>query len=749
MEFPQGKVLRLSFEEALASAGRPAIPAALHPLQTAYLIYTSGSTGKPKAVTVTRQGLAHYTAGILDRLQLPEAARLAMVSTVAADLGNTVVFAALCGGGELHLIDPARTFDPDRFSDYMETEGVEVLKIVPSHLEALLQAGKPECVLPAHTLVLGGETSNWSLIDRISVLAPSCRVFNHYGPTEATVGVLCQDAGTANRRAGSLPIGMPLAAVSTQVLDGYLNPVPQGVAGELYLGGPGIARGYLGRAGQTAERFVPDPCGVPGDRLYRSGDRVKHLPDGSLEFLGRVDDQVKIRGYRVEPNEVALALRRVAGILDAAVLPTFDETGRQQLTAYVVAEGAQQLEQAKTQLAGLLPDQMVPTLWLRMDALPLTPNGKLDRRALPETASRRAPEEPPQGKTEQALAQIWGSLLGRAGIGRQDNFAALGGDSILSLKMLARIRREGLEGSARLSLADVLNASTLAALAALIAPAEKNLPDIVFLQRKGLGVPLFCIPGLIANSTEFATMVEALGGDRPVTGFVSHVLTEQRWRGYDMAPLAAGYADYIESQAGEGRCALLGWSSGGDLAFDTAHRLRGRVDIEFLGMVDVFESVPFLPARALDPNERKEAGRRIDSWLGASQMAAQWRESFALMGPREREALEEYVLSYDGPLPVDGPEMTSREFELWAILDKRLRARRYTYRPLDVGIHVWQAEDSLTRPERLRDWSELAPVIDVQIVAGARHLDIIHKPAFLDGVKVALRAIDVEAAATA
>jgi thioesterase domain-containing protein len=244
-------------------------------------------------------------------------------------------------------------------------------------------------------------------------------------------------------------------------------------------------------------------------------------------------------------------------------------------------------------------------------------------------------------------------------------------------------------------------------------------------------------------------MVEALGGDRPVTGFVSHVLTEQRWRGYDMAALAAGYADYIESEVSDGRCALLGWSSGGDLAFDTAHRLRGRVEIDFLGMVDVFESVPLLPARALDPNEQKEAGRRIDGWLGASQMAAQWRETFALMRPREREALEEHVLSYDGPLPLDGPEMTSREFELWAMLDKRLHAMRYTYRSLDVGIHVWQAEDSLTRPERLRDWSELAPVIDMQIVPGARHLDIIHKPAFLDGVKAALRAIDVEAAATA
>ncbi|KGM30143.1 amino acid adenylation domain-containing protein, partial [Inquilinus limosus] len=296
------EVLRLSLEDEADDASAT-LPETV-PGQAGCLIYTSGSTGKPKGVVVTRGGIADYARGVLQVLDLPEGARMAMVSTVAADLGNTVLYGALYGGGELHLIDPARVFDPDRFAETMAARRIEVLKIVPSHLQALLQARRPQDVLPAHTLVLGGEATGWPLLDRIRELAPGCRVVNHYGPTEATVGALCQPAADAWRAAGTLPIGRPLPDAAAHVLDDHLNPVPAGAAGQLYLGGPGVARGYLGRPDLTAERFMPDPFGPPGARLYRTGDRVRRLKDGSLEFLGRADDQVKIRGYRVEPGEV-------------------------------------------------------------------------------------------------------------------------------------------------------------------------------------------------------------------------------------------------------------------------------------------------------------------------------------------------------------------------------------------------------------------------------------------------------------
>jgi amino acid adenylation domain-containing protein len=716
------------------------------PDQAGCLIYTSGSTGKPKGVVVTRGGIADYARGVLQVLDLPEGARMAMVSTVAADLGNTVLYGALYGGGELHLVDPARAFDPDRFAEYVAAQRIEVLKIVPSHLQALLQARRPQDVLPAHTLVLGGEATGWPLLERIRELAPGCRMVNHYGPTEATVGALCQPAAEARRAAGTLPIGRPLPDAAAHVLDDHLNPVPAGAAGQLYLGGPGVARGYLGRPNLTAERFVPDPFGPPGARLYRTGDRVRRLKDGSLEFLGRADDQVKIRGYRVEPGEVATALRGLDGVADAAVVALPAEDGRLQLAAYVAAPVGTDLEAVKAKIAAWLPDYMVPAAWVRLDALPVTANGKLDRKALPAPEAAKPAGEPPRGETEQALAALWSGLLGTDAIGRDDNFFALGGDSILSLKLLARIRKQGL-GQA-LTLADILNARSLAELATRIAPAPPKGPEMVHLQRGGDGVPLYCLPGLIVNSTEFASMVAALGGDRPVTGFVSHVYTQQRWRGYDMAALAEEFAAHIERTAG-GRCALLGWSSGGDLAFETAHRLKGRVSVEFLGLVDVFESVDFRTDRRPAGEARQRAVALLEQWLGRSAMAVQWQSLFALMDESERAALDEHVLAHADGLPADGPDLTSREFELWAMLDKRLRAARYGYRPLDLPVHVWQAEDSLGRPERLRDWSLLAPVAALARVPGATHLDIIHAPDFQAGLRDALRRVDAVTAMAA
>ncbi|MFE0757438.1 amino acid adenylation domain-containing protein [Inquilinus sp. NPDC058860] len=738
------EVLRLSLDDQ-ADETSITLPEPV-PDQAGCLIYTSGSTGRPKGVVVTRGGIADYARGVLQVLGLPEGARMAMVSTVAADLGNTVLYGALYGGGELHLIDPARAFDPDGFAETMAAQRIEVLKIVPSHLQALLQARRPQDALPAHTLVLGGEATGWPLLQRIRELAPGCRVINHYGPTEATVGALCQPAEKAWRSAGTLPIGRPLPDAAAHVLDDHLNPVPAGAAGQLYLGGPGVASGYLGRPDLTAERFVPDPFGAPGARLYRTGDRVRRLKDGSLEFLGRADDQVKIRGYRVEPGEVATALRGLEGVADAAVVALPAEDGRLQLVAYVAAPAGADLEAVKARLAARLPDYMVPAAWVRLDALPVTANGKLDRKALPAPAAAKPAGDPPRGETEQALAALWSGLLGTDAIGRDDNFFTLGGDSILSLKLLARIRKQGLAGGKALTLADILNARSLADLAARIAPEPPKGPEVVHLQQGGDGVPLYCLPGLIVNSTEFASMVATLGGDRPVTGFVSHVYTQQRWRGYDMAALAGEFAAHIERTAG-GRCALLGWSSGGDLAFETAHRLKGRVAVEFLGLVDVFESVDFRTDRRPAAEERQRAAALLEQWLGRSAMAAQWRSLFGLMDEAERAALDDHVLAHADSLPADGPDLTSREFELWAMLDKRLRAARYQYRPLDLPVHVWQAEDSLGRPERLRDWSLLAPVAALARVPGATHLDIIHAPDFQSGVREALRAVDSMAVA--
>lgn len=447
----------------------PAVP--IHLDQAAYVIYTSGSTGHPKGVTVSHGALANYVQALLERMALPEDARqLAVVSTVAADLGHTMLFGALCSGRTLHLLSAEQTFDSDAFAAYMREHQIDVLKIVPSHLQGLLSAANPQDVLPAACLILGGEATRWRLLERIRELRPTLRVLNHYGPTETTVGVITQEVDQALRTAETLPLGKPLANNQAYVLDADLNPVPLGVAGELYLGGAQVARGYQPRAAQTAERFVASPFNA-GERLYRSGDRVKMLEDGSLMFLGRVDDQVKVRGYRVELEEVARALRAQPAVAQAEVIVRESTEGQAKLYGYVVAQSGEliSVDQLRDTLARSLPDYMVPDAVMLLETLPLTPNGKVDRKALP-TPDRMSDEdyEAPQGKVEETLAAIWAEVLEVDRIGRSDNFFSLGGDSILCLKVVARARKHDIklmpkqlfEYQSLFALSDVIKNST-------------------------------------------------------------------------------------------------------------------------------------------------------------------------------------------------------------------------------------------------------------------------------------------------
>ncbi|MGS0894217.1 amino acid adenylation domain-containing protein [Burkholderia stagnalis] len=421
-----------------------------HPEQGAYLIYTSGSTGTPKGVVVSHGALADYVQGMLDEFAFAPDASFAMVSTVAADLGHTTLFGALCAGRTLHLLPAACAFDPDAFADEMRRRDVGVLKIVPSHLQALLDARVPADVLPRHALVTGGETLTWALVARLAALAPACRVINHYGPTEATVGAIACDAASipadARDPASGVPLGRPLPNARALVLDAFGTCVPAGATGELYLGGPGVARGYLNRPGQTAERFVPDPF-TPGARLYRTGDRVRLRADGRLAFLGRIDDQVKIRGYRVEPGEVSAAVRAAGPIAQAETL-AIELDGRLRLATFVVMRDDAAFDEAalRTALAAKLPDYMVPAQCIALPRLPVTANGKIDRAALRELAAApvaAASGDAPQGPVETALAEVWQAVLKAPHVGRDDNFFELGGDSILVLQVIARARKRG------------------------------------------------------------------------------------------------------------------------------------------------------------------------------------------------------------------------------------------------------------------------------------------------------------------
>jgi acyl-coenzyme A synthetase/AMP-(fatty) acid ligase len=391
--------------------------------------------------------------------------QFALVSEISTDLGNTAVFPPLVTGGCLHVIDNETAMDGSALGAYAAEHPIDVLKITPTHLRALIAAD--ERFLPRRWLLVGGEALSWELAEQIEAAGAGCRVLNHYGPTETTVGCCTFAVRPHEQRppSATVPIGRPLPGARAYVLDAQLEPVPIGVAGELCVGGAGVARGYVDRPEETAERFVKDP---QGGRMYRTGDRVRFLRGGSIEFLGRLDHQLKIRGYRVEPGEIETALVGHPAIREAAVVPTSDGDGDPRLVAYFVAASEPPLEELRAFLAQSLPEYMLPSRWVPISAFPLTASGKVDRLALPDPdsvqAKRRVEFLAPRDELETEIAAIWSALLSVEEVGVLDDFFALGGHSLLATQAIMRIRR--IYGD--IPLGALFNSPTVAALADVI-----------------------------------------------------------------------------------------------------------------------------------------------------------------------------------------------------------------------------------------------------------------------------------------
>jgi amino acid adenylation domain-containing protein/non-ribosomal peptide synthase protein (TIGR01720 family)/FkbM family methyltransferase len=332
------------------------------PSNLVYLMFTSGSTGRPKAVGIEHRQLVNYLAGIGERLELAEDERFGFISTIAADLGNTALLPPLCHGGCLHVISSDRGFDGDALTEYLGRQPVDCLKIVPSHLEALRGSPRGRRLAPRRQLVLGGEACRGELVEEILKGSPECAVFNHYGPTEATVGVLTHRARPAEKP-GTVPLGRPIANTEIYLLDAHGNPVPARIPGELHIGGVCLARGYFRRPDWTASRFIPNPFSeLPGARLYGTGDSCRFNAHGEIEFLGRGDRQIKLRGYRIEIGEIEAVVREVPGVQQAVVLARQDVPGDTRLVAYVAPENPASVALAARPHRRLPNDMMIADL---------------------------------------------------------------------------------------------------------------------------------------------------------------------------------------------------------------------------------------------------------------------------------------------------------------------------------------------------------------------------------------------------
>ncbi|MET7732911.1 amino acid adenylation domain-containing protein, partial [Streptomyces sp. NPDC005402] len=444
------------------------------PQDAAYVIFTSGSTGRPKGVVVEHRALGAYLARAAEAY--PDAAGISLAHTsVSFDLTVTCLYTPLVTGGQVHLAEL-----PDAIGAARPT----FLKGTPSHLRLLDTL--PEEVSPSGTLVLGGEALRGEMLAGWRAAHPGATVINAYGPTEATVNVMEFRIEPGEPLAdGPVPVGRAFPYARVQLLDSGLRPVRPGARGELYLAGEGLARGYLGLPGQTSHRFVADPFGPVGSRMYRTGDLARRRPDGTIEYLGRVDDQVKVRGFRIELGEVEAAAEAVPGVRRAAAAVR-GTAAEPRLVGYLVAEGVESAE-VEARMRAALPEYMVPAAFVFLDELPLTPNGKVDRAALPEpaattgTAGRAA-----SGASEERLVGLFRQVLGREDAGVDDDFFALGGDSIMSIQLVGRARAAGLKFSAR----HVFEHRTPARLAQALAPDTAHNPlevRLVGLFRQVLG----------------------------------------------------------------------------------------------------------------------------------------------------------------------------------------------------------------------------------------------------------------------
>ncbi len=451
----------------------------------AYVIYTSGSTGQPKGVLIEHRSLTNLVISMQADLGLGVAGRMLAVTSLSFDIAALELFLPIVEGASVRIASSSSAVEANLLVEAVNDPLVTVMQATPVTWQMLVQAGWEK---PALTVLCGGEAMNRRLASELVSRAGA--VWNLYGPTETTIWS-AQFPIDGSVSLGSPPIGRPIANTELFVLDRWGRPVPVGVAGELFIGGVGLARGYLRRPELTAERFVPHPFSdVAGARLYRTGDVVRYLPDGNLEFLGRLDDQVKIRGFRIECGEVEAALLGCVGVGEAVVVAREDAPGDKRLVGYVVPVDGSVLSttELRESLRRVLPDYMVPSAFVVLDGLPLTPNGKVDRKALPAPDGSR-PElgqefVAPRTPTEELLAGIWCEVLGVDRVGVHDDFFALGGHSLLATQVVSRVR---VVFGVELLLRSLFEDPTVAALADVVAGGggESAAPPIVVAARDG------------------------------------------------------------------------------------------------------------------------------------------------------------------------------------------------------------------------------------------------------------------------
>jgi amino acid adenylation domain-containing protein len=559
----------------------------------ANVIYTSGSTGKPKGVMVEHRGLVNLAIAQIQTFAVHNNSRVLQFASFSFDACISEILMTFGSGATLYLAPKDALLPGQPLIECLQKNGITHVTLPPSALAVL-----PKEPLPAlQTLIVAGESCSLDLIKQWSV---GRNFFNAYGPTEASV---CASIGQCYQDDLKVTIGKAIANVQIYILDSHLQPVPVGVPGELYIGGIGVARGYLHRPELTTERFIsnpfdssptsPTPLTSPTELLYKTGDLARYLPDGNIEYLGRIDNQVKVRGFRIELGEIEAVLSQCSEVQSTAVIVREDTPGDKRLVAYAVLAADSQTTSSELRqfLANQLPAYLVPNTFVILDRLPLTPNGKCDRRSLPapnDQARKNIQKIAPRNVVELQLTQIWSEVLGINEIGVEENFFELGGHSLLAVRLINCIEQKL---GKNLPLTSLFQNGTIASLAQLLAQETTQLTysPLIPIQSQGNKAPFFAVHPIGGNVLCYANLAHYLGTERPFYGLQALGLQETEKPVSSIEEMARVYIQAIQAIQASGPYYLGGWSMGGVIAFEMAQQLSAQGQtVALLSLIDSY-----------------------------------------------------------------------------------------------------------------------------------------------------------------
>lgn len=567
------------------------LPSSVTANNLAYVIYTSGSTGQPKGVEIEHHSVLNLAWGIESAIATTGQESRCRVSLNGPLFFDTSVkqFVQLLYGRTLYIVPESIRLDSRHFLSYLQDCQIDVFDCTPSQLRLLVAEGFLMTNTAPKYVLVGGEAideSTWTALKQ----AENRHFYNVYGPTECTGdATVC-----ALEKTGDRPkIGKAIANTQIYILDNHLQPVPIGIPGEIHIGGAGLARGYLNRPELTQAKLIPNPFSdKPGSRLYKTGDKARYLPDGNIEFIGRIDNQVKIRGFRIELGEIETILAQHPDVGEAMAIVREDSPGEKRVVAYIVTQTEVELAQLRSFMKTKLPEYMVPAAFVLLDAMPLTPNGKVDRRALPtpdtENISQNTNFIPPRTPIELQLSQIWSEVLNLPTVGVRDNFFDLGGHSLLAVRLMARIERQF---GIHLPLTTLFTEPTIESQGNLLNSQSDIRFDspLVPIQTSGELPPLFCVHPVGGNVLCYAQFARHLGPNQPLYGLQSVGLSGAQEPLTHIEEMAATYIEALQEIQPNGPYYLAGWSMGGVVAIEMAQQLQASgQEVALVALIDSY-----------------------------------------------------------------------------------------------------------------------------------------------------------------